>query len=127
MHIYFSKNYIKTYFPSFLSKTFEVSINCHISVVCEWVLSCLVVSDSLRPHGACQALHCPWNSPGKNTGEFSSPGDLPDPGLKSTSFTSPVLAGRFLTTGTAWEGYSLWGHKRVGHDSGTKQEQQAMF
>ena len=47
MHIYFSKNYIKTYFPSFLSKTFEVSINCHISVVCEWVLSCLVVSDSL--------------------------------------------------------------------------------
>ena len=27
-----------------------------------------------------------------------SPGDLPDPGIKHMSLTSPVLAGRFFTT-----------------------------
>ena len=33
----------------------------------------------------------------------SPPGDLPDPGIKPTSLTSPVLAGGFLTTSTTWE------------------------
>ena len=28
---------------------------------------------------------------------FPSPGDLPDPGVEPTSFTSPALAGRFFT------------------------------
>ena len=31
------------------------------------------------------------------------PGDLPDPGIKPTSFVSPALAGGFFTTSTAWE------------------------
>ena len=31
------------------------------------------------------------------------PGDLPDPGIEPTSFTSQALAGRFLTPSTAWE------------------------
>ena len=31
------------------------------------------------------------------------PGDLPDPGIKSTSLVSPGLAGRFFTTSTTWE------------------------
>ena len=31
------------------------------------------------------------------------PGDLPDPGIKPTSPTSPALAGRFFTTSTTWE------------------------
>ena len=31
------------------------------------------------------------------------PGDLPNSGIKSTSFTSPALASRFLTTSTTWE------------------------
>ena len=31
------------------------------------------------------------------------PGDLPDPGIKSTSLVSPGLAGRFFTTSTPWE------------------------
>ena len=31
------------------------------------------------------------------------PGDLPDPGIEpTTSFVSPTLAGRFLTTSTTW-------------------------
>ena len=29
---------------------------------------------------------------------FTSPGDLPDLGIKPESFVSPALAGRFLTT-----------------------------
>ena len=29
---------------------------------------------------------------------FLSPEDLPDPGIKPTSFISPALAGRFFTT-----------------------------
>ena len=42
------------------------------------------MSDSLQPHG----LYGPWNSPGQNTGVgklFLSPGDLPNPGIKSGS------------------------------------------
>ena len=31
------------------------------------------------------------------------PGDLPDPGIKLTSFMSPALADRFFTTSTTWE------------------------
>jgi len=31
------------------------------------------------------------------------PGDLPDPGIKPTSFMSPAFAGRFFTTSAVWE------------------------
>jgi len=31
------------------------------------------------------------------------PGDLPKPGIKSSSLVSPALAGRFFTTSTTWE------------------------
>ena len=31
------------------------------------------------------------------------PGDLPDPGIKPESLTSPTLAGGFFTTSTTWE------------------------
>ena len=34
---------------------------------------------------------------------FPPPGDLPDPGIKLTSLTSPALAGRYFTTGAIWE------------------------
>ena len=71
-------------------------------------VSCTVVSDSLRPHGLYPArLLCPWNSPGKNIGVgklFPSPGDLPDPRIKSKSPTSQADSlpfespGKFGTT-----------------------------
>ena len=42
---------------------------------------------------------------------FPLPGDLPNPGIKSTSFKSPSLAGKLFTTVTIWEalmyGYSM--------------------
>ena len=31
------------------------------------------------------------------------PGDLPNPGIKLVSLTSPALAGRFFITGATWE------------------------
>ena len=34
---------------------------------------------------------------------FPFPGDLPDPGIKSTSLTSPALAGMFFTTSAPWK------------------------
>ena len=46
------------------------------------------------------------------------PGDLPDPGIKSTSLLSPALASEFFTTSTTWEAKkgrwwktnSVWSH-----------------
>ena len=34
---------------------------------------------------------------------FPTPGDLPDPGIKSVSLASPALAGGFFTISTTWE------------------------
>ena len=34
---------------------------------------------------------------------FPPSGDLPDPGIKPVSLTSPVLAGGFFTTSATWE------------------------
>ena len=34
---------------------------------------------------------------------FLPPGDLPNPGIKPTSLTSPALAGEFFTTWATWE------------------------
>ena len=42
-------------------------------------------------HGIFQAKILEWVA-------FPSPGDLPDPGIKSTSPVSPALAGLFFTT-----------------------------
>ena len=44
---------------------------------------------------------------------FSPPWDLPDPGIKTTSPTSPGLAGGFFTTSGTWEArYGLCRHQR---------------
>ena len=34
--------------------------------------------------------------------------DLPNPGIKPLSLTSPALAGRFFTTGATWEAQSMY-------------------
>ena len=53
----------------------------------KYIVSYLVVSDSLRPHGLQPArLLCPWNSPTLWSGlPFSSPRDLPNAGTGSGS------------------------------------------
>ena len=46
---------------------------------------------------------CPWNFSRQEYWSglpFSTPGDLPDPGIKPTSPVSPAMAVRFFTTNT---------------------------
>ena len=47
-------------------------------------------------HGIFQARILEWVA-------ISSPGDLPNPGIKSTSLVFPVLAGRFFTNSATWK------------------------
>ena len=62
------------------------------------------MSDSLRPHGLKpDSLFCPWNFTGKNTGvtswfPLSTPGDLPNPGMKPAYLMCPALTAGFFTT-----------------------------
>ena len=46
---------------------------------------------------------------------FPLPGDLPDPGIKPISLTSPALAGRFFTTSTTWEYTHTHTHTWLSH------------
>jgi len=41
---------------------------------------------------------------------FSTPGDLPDPGVETASLVSPVLAGGFSTTSATWEAICVCGY-----------------
>ena len=70
-----------------------------------------VVSDTLWPHGLWPARFlCPLNFPDRNTGvgcHFLLQGIFPRPGIEPWSLTSPALAGRFFTTSTTWEAYTL--------------------
>ena len=56
-------------------------------------------------------LFCSWNFPGKNTGVRvlfpPSPENLPDPGIKLTSLTSPAMTGRLFTTWKAIGNYYI--------------------
>ena len=66
--------------------------------LCECLLSCSVVSDSLRPHG--QARQAPLSMGFSRQHYWSGlpfppPRDLPDPGIKPES---PAFAGGFFTT-----------------------------
>ena len=38
---------------------------------------------------------------------FPPPGDLPDPGIKPMSLTSPALADGFFTTSVTWEAHRV--------------------
>ena len=71
----------------------------YISYSCDGLVDklCLTLA---TPWTVAHKLLCPWDFPGKNTGVdcFSSPEDLPDPGIKPASQThSPCIASRFFT------------------------------
>ena len=64
---------------------------------CSVTQSCLTLCDPMDCSPP--VLLCPWDFPGKNTGvgcHFPPPGDLPDPGIESTSPASPAFAGGTL-------------------------------
>ena len=69
------------------------------------------MSDSLHLYGllACQVPLSTGFSRQEYWGGLPCPpqGNLPDPGIKPMSLTSPALAGRFFTTSTIWEAWNL--------------------
>ena len=83
-----------------ISLPFNVIIT-HRCYCCLVAKSCLGLSVIPRTV-ACQAPLSMGFSRQKYWNGFPcrSPGDLPNPGIKPVSLTSPVLAGRFFTTGT---------------------------
>ena len=81
---------------------------CIFLYIC-FVLACKVasvVSNSVRPYGMqLTRPPCPWDSPGKNTGEGCHSllqGIFPTQG-SNLCLTSPTLAGGFFTTSATWE------------------------
>ena len=68
--------------------------NTKITTNC-WMCVCAIISNSLWPFGLQPArlLH-PWDFSGKNTARgcpFPSPGDLPNPGIKSAFPAAPAF------------------------------------
>ena len=83
---------------------FHISLLVPVHVLHAWLLqSCPMFCDPWTV-----AHHAPL-SMGFSRQEYCSglpcppPGDLPDPGIKPVSLTSPVLAGGFFITGATWE------------------------
>ena len=71
-----------------------------------WWSSPTVVSDSVQPHGLQpDRLLCPGilQARVRSGLPFPSPGDLPDPEIKSLPLTSPASAGGFFATSTTRE------------------------
>ena len=103
------KVYMKEMMVKMMSRCIDIkhikplAITAKILQVCSCVL---VMSSSLQPHelacqiplsmGICREEY--WRGL-----PFPPPEDLPDPGIKSTSLTSPELAGMFFTTSINWE------------------------
>ena len=76
------------------------------ALLISYVLSCSVVPDSATPWTVAHqsALPVGFSRQEHWSGlPFPSPGDLPYPGIKLTSFTSPALVVRFFTTSATWE------------------------
>ena len=74
-------------------------------------------SDSLRPRGLHPArLLCPWDSPGKNTGEGCHAllqGIFPTQVLNPRLLHLPALAGGFFTTNATWEAAQIKTHPQA--------------
>ena len=67
-------------------------VSCSMHAKC---FSCICINCS----PPCSSVH--GDSPDKNTGVWlpcPAPGNLPDPGIKPASLTSPALAGQFFIT-----------------------------
>ena len=86
-------------------------------------VSVYVIGQPMSDFVAHQApLLCPWHFSRQKYWSglpFPSPGDLPDPGIETAFLTSPLLAGRFLTTSATWGApYEISALVRRGGDQG---------
>ena len=80
--------------------------SCRLSSAPQLILlfSCQVTSDSFAWSVALQALLSMEFSRQEYWSGLPFPvGDLPNPGIKPTSLTSPALSGELFTTSTTWE------------------------
>ena len=71
------------------------------SRMCVCAQSCLTLCDPMKPCRVFLSMKCIkqdyWGGL-----PFLPPGDLPDPGIESTSLVSPAFAGGFITTSATW-------------------------
>ena len=108
-YIYMTKNEMLTQKDMSLSKLHDSegqgSQNVCVKLLQSWLTLCNPMhcsSPSSSVHGILQAwIHgLPWDCCGL---PCPPPGDLLDPGIELSSFTSPSLAGGFCTTRATWE------------------------
>ena len=59
--------------------------------------------DLLGYSSPCSSVHGIFQARIRNGLPFSTPGDLPDPGIKPGSLAFPTLAGGFFTNCDTWE------------------------
>ena len=75
-------------------------------LLCSDAQSCLFSTPWTVPHQV--PLSMRFSGQGYRSGlPFLPPGDLPDPGIKSTSLTSAALVGGFFTNNATWEAPTL--------------------
>ena len=81
-----------------------LSCFCHVGLLCgtPWTVAHKVPSSmGFFRQEYWSELPCP------------SPGDLPDPGIKAASLTSPALVGGFFTTSATWEAHVICMHTYI--------------
>ena len=93
-----------------LSKKREIELYNYLqSPVCARAYSVMSSPWDLMDHSPPVPLAMGFPRPGYwSELTFHTPGDLPDPGIKSTTLASPELAGKFLATNATWEWRRQW-------------------
>ena len=65
--------------------------------------SCLTLCDRMDCSPPCSSVHGFSKQEYWSGLPFSSPGDLPNPGIETASLMSSAFAGKFFTTSITWE------------------------
>ena len=87
----------------FCSLTFLTTVKLAYLCVCSDGQLCLTLSDPIDCSLTGSSIYGALQARILDGEPFPPPGDLPSSGIEPTSFTSPVLSGRFFTTSATWE------------------------
>ena len=104
-----TRNFVSAFNPLFLLCPSHLDVTCcpcvpgHLSRVRLSATLWTVAHQAPLFKGILQARILEWIA-------MPPPGGIPDPGIRTTSLTSPAWAGRFFTTSATWEAgvYPLW-------------------